>query len=62
MRFLKSKCRVLHLGRSNHIPQYKLGGVLERRYAEEDSDVLVDSRLTMSQQCALVDKEACGIL
>lgn len=44
------------------MPQYKLGAVLERRYAEEDSDVLVDDRLTVSQQCALVDKEACGIL
>ena len=43
--------------------QYRLGaGLLERSAVEKDLDVLVDNRLTMSQQCALVAKKAKGIL
>ena len=43
--------------------QYRLGaGLLERSTVEKDLDVLVDNRLTMSQQCALVTKKPKGIL
>lgn len=60
MRFNKSKCRVLHLGRNNHMYQYRLGDDLLERSSEEKN--LVGDRLTMSQQCALVAKRANGIL
>ena len=59
MRFNKSKSRVLHLGRNKHPHMYRLGDdLLERSFAEKKLDVLVDSRLAMSQQCAIVAKMA----
>jgi len=43
--------------------QYKIGAdLLERNSAEKDLEVLVDNRLAMSKQRALVDKKANGIL
>uniref|UniRef100_A0A8C3BR72 Reverse transcriptase domain-containing protein n=1 Tax=Cairina moschata TaxID=8855 RepID=A0A8C3BR72_CAIMO len=63
MRFNKSKCRVLHLGRNNLKYQYRLGDdLLERSSEEKDLGVLVEDRLTVSQHCALVAKRANGIL
>ena len=58
MRFNRGKCRVLHLGRNNPMHQYRLGADL----LERNLGVLVDDRLTMSQQCALAAKKANGIL
>ena len=63
MRFNKSKCRDLHLGRNKLLHQCRLGAdLLERSSVERDLGVLVGNRYAMSQQCALVAKKGNGIL
>jgi len=63
MKFNKGKCRVLHLLRNNAMHQYRLGAdLVESSSAERHMGVLVDDKLTMSQQCVLVPKKANGIL
>jgi len=63
MKFKKGKCRVLHLGRNNPMHQYRLGAdLLECSSMERGRGVLVDDRLTTSQQCVLVAKKANGLL
>ncbi|KAK4816365.1 hypothetical protein QYF61_015679 [Mycteria americana] len=59
MKFSKSKCWILHPGWSNTGHKYKLGEEwLESSPTERDLGVLVDSRLHLSQQCALAAKRA----
>ena len=50
MRFNKSKCRILHPRRNNHMHQYRLGDdLLKMSSVKKDLGVLVDNRLAMSQ-------------
>ncbi|KAK4810839.1 hypothetical protein QYF61_008811 [Mycteria americana] len=63
MQFNKGKGQFLHVRKTNPMHQYMLGAdCLERSFSEKDLGVLVDTKLNMSQQCALVAKAANGIL
>jgi len=63
MRFKKVKSQVLQFGQSKPMQHSRLGEeYLESCPGEKDLGVLVDIRLTMSQQCAQVAKKATGIL
>ncbi|GAB0176501.1 mitochondrial enolase superfamily member 1 [Grus japonensis] len=63
MKFNKGKCRALHLGKNDSKHQYRLRvDLLGSSTVEKDLGVLVDSKLSMSQQCALMAKKANGIL
>lgn len=56
--YCKALCRVLHLWRNNRVHQYGFrDDLLERTSVEKDLDVLVDSRLDVSKQSALVAKK-----
>ncbi|KAK4824399.1 LOW QUALITY PROTEIN: hypothetical protein QYF61_014059 [Mycteria americana] len=58
-----SKCWIVHLGWSKAGHKYKLGEEWpDSSPAERDLGVLVDSRLNVSQQCALAAKRANHIL
>ncbi|KAJ7425830.1 rna-directed dna polymerase from mobile element jockey-like [Willisornis vidua] len=63
LKFNEGKCKVLHLGRNNPRHQHRLGAnLLESSSAGKDLGVLVENKLSTSQQCALVAKNSSGLL
>ena len=58
----KGKCKVLHLGRNNPMNQSLGTTQMESILTEKDLRLLVDSRLSISHQCALAAKQANGIM
>lgn len=62
-KFSTGKCQILYLGRNNPMHQKRLWAEwLESSFTEKDLQVLVGSRLNMSQQRSLVTKKASSIL
>jgi len=63
MQFNKENCKVLQMKRDNPRHLYMLGASeLESSLAEKTLGILVDTKLNVSQQCALAAKVADDVL
>jgi len=63
MKLRKGMCKILHLLRNNPRHQYRLGtNHLESSFAGKSLSVLMDTKLNMSQQCALTANSSNSLL
>ncbi|GAB0206777.1 cAMP-dependent protein kinase inhibitor alpha [Grus japonensis] len=63
MKFSEAKCKVLHMGRGNPKPNYRLGREWMASSPEEKGlGMLVDENLNMSRQCTLAAQKANHVL